>query len=44
LHSAYVDNRVAELHEGALAPLLFGEHALDGHQDVYAFQRVRRSA
>jgi SAM-dependent methyltransferase len=40
----YVEAKMAELHGSALAPLLFRPHALDGHQDVHAFQRVRSSA
>ena len=40
----YVEAKMAELHGSSLAPLLFRPHALDGHQDVYAFQRLRPSA
>jgi SAM-dependent methyltransferase len=40
----YIDAKMAELHGGRLAPLLFRPHALDGHQDVFAFQRVPASA
>jgi SAM-dependent methyltransferase len=40
----YIEAKIAELHGGRVAPLTFGAHALDGHQDVYAFQRIRRSA
>jgi SAM-dependent methyltransferase len=36
----YIENRIAELHEGRLAPLLFRAHGLDGHQDVYGYHRV----
>jgi SAM-dependent methyltransferase len=39
----YIDAKMAELHGGRLAPLLFRPHALDGHQDVHAFQRVQAS-
>jgi hypothetical protein len=39
----YIEAKIAELHGGGVAPLTFGAHALDGHQDVYAFQRIRRS-
>jgi SAM-dependent methyltransferase len=35
-----VEATMAELHGGALVPLLFAPHGLDGHQDVYAFQRI----
>ena len=40
----YIEAKIAELHGAGVAPLMFGAHALDGHQDVYAFQRIRRSA
>jgi SAM-dependent methyltransferase len=39
----YIEARMAELHGGRLALLMFRPHALDGHQDVYAFQRLRGS-
>lgn len=40
----YVEAKMAELHDSALAPLMFRPHALDGHQDMHAFQRVQSSA
>jgi SAM-dependent methyltransferase len=40
----YIERAMAELHGARVAPLMFRPHALDGHQDVHAFQRVRRSA
>lgn len=40
----YIEAKMAELHGSRVAPLMFRPHALDGHQDVHAFQRVRRSA
>ena len=39
----YIEAKMAELHGGQVAPLMFRSHALDGHQDVYAFQRLRGS-
>jgi SAM-dependent methyltransferase len=36
----YVEAKMAELHGNRVVPLIFRSHALDGHQDVYAFQRV----
>ena len=36
----YVESTMAELHHGTMAPLMFKPHGLDGHQDVFAFQRV----
>ena len=35
----YIETQKADLHEGQLMPLLFKPRGLDGHQDVYAFQR-----
>jgi hypothetical protein len=35
----YIEARMAQLHQGKMAPLVFKPHRLDGHQDVYAFQR-----
>lgn len=35
----YIETQMAEAHGGQVAPLLFRPHGLDGHQDVYAFQR-----
>jgi SAM-dependent methyltransferase len=40
----YIEAKMAELHGPHVAPLVFRPHGLDGHQDVHAFQRVRRSA
>ena len=40
----FVEATMAELHGAALRPLLFKPHGLDGHQDVYAYQRLPRSA
>jgi SAM-dependent methyltransferase len=39
----YIEAKMAELHGPGIVPIMFRPHALDGHQDVYAFQRVRRS-
>jgi SAM-dependent methyltransferase len=39
----YVESRMVELHHGTIAPLMFKPHGLDGHQDVFAFQRVEPS-
>jgi len=39
----YVEAKIAELHGPRVAPLMFRPHALDGHQDVHAFQRVQPS-
>jgi SAM-dependent methyltransferase len=36
----FIDETMAELHGGAVVPLLFKPHGLDGHQDVFAFRRV----
>jgi SAM-dependent methyltransferase len=36
----YVETRMAELHGSRVVPLVFRPHALDGHQDVYAFRRL----
>jgi len=36
----YVESTIAELHRGMMTPLMFKPHGLDGHQDVFAFQRV----
>jgi SAM-dependent methyltransferase len=40
----YVEAKMAELHGSRVVPLIFRSHALDGHQDVYAFQRVPGSS
>jgi SAM-dependent methyltransferase len=40
----FVEATIAELHGGKLRPLLFKPQGLDGHQDVYAYQRVAGSA
>jgi SAM-dependent methyltransferase len=40
----FVEATMAELHGGRLRPLLFEPRGLDGHQDVFAYQRVSRSA
>jgi SAM-dependent methyltransferase len=40
----YIEAKMAELHGRRVAPLMFRPHALDGHQDVHAFQRVRSSS
>jgi SAM-dependent methyltransferase len=40
----YIEAKMAELHGSRVAPLMFRPHGLDGHQDVHAFQRMRRSA
>jgi SAM-dependent methyltransferase len=39
----YIETKMAELHGLRVVPLMFKPHALDGHQDVYAFQRVAGS-
>jgi SAM-dependent methyltransferase len=36
----YIDTKMAELHGSRVVPLVFKPHALDGHQDVYAFRRL----
>jgi len=36
----FVEATMAELHGAELRPLLFKPHGLDGHQDVYAYQRL----
>jgi SAM-dependent methyltransferase len=40
----FVEATMAELHGGKLRLLLFKPQALDDHQDVFAYQRVARSA
>jgi SAM-dependent methyltransferase len=40
----FVEATIAELHGAELRPLLFKPQGLDGHQDVFAYQRVARSA
>jgi SAM-dependent methyltransferase len=43
----YVERMVHELHGDRIRPLTFVPHGLDGHQDVFAFERVdqeRRAA
>ena len=40
----FVEATMAELHGAALQPLLVKPRGLDGHQDVFAYQRVSRSA
>jgi SAM-dependent methyltransferase len=40
----FVEATMAELHGAELRPLLFKPRGLDGHQDVYAYQRLPRSA
>ena len=37
---AFIEETMAELHGESIVPLLFRPHGLDGHQDVFAFQRV----
>jgi hypothetical protein len=39
----YVERTMRELHLGRMAPLIFKPRGLDGHQDVFAFQRVEPS-
>jgi len=41
---AFIETTMQQLHEGRVAPLLFKPHGLDGHQDVFAFQRIVSSA
>lgn len=36
----FIERTMAELHGESIVPLLFKPHGLDGHQDVFAFQRV----
>lgn len=36
----YIETKMAELHGPGLVLLAFRPHGLDGHQDVYAFQRL----
>jgi 2-polyprenyl-3-methyl-5-hydroxy-6-metoxy-1,4-benzoquinol methylase len=36
----YVERTMIELHRGRIAPLMFKPRGLDGHQDVFAFQRI----
>ena len=38
---AFIEQTMAELHGGTVVPLLFKPQGLDGHQDVFAFQRMR---
>jgi SAM-dependent methyltransferase len=38
----FVEGTMAELHEAELRQLLFKPRGLDGHQDVFAYQRVPR--
>ena len=40
----FVEATMAELHGAELRQLLFKPRGLDGHQDVFAYQRVSRSA
>lgn len=40
----FIEETIAELHGGSVVPLLFEAHGLDGHQDVFAFQRIAPSA
>ena len=40
----FVEATMAELHAAELRPLLCKPRGLDGHQDVFAYQRVARSA
>jgi SAM-dependent methyltransferase len=40
----FIETTMAELHGKELAPLLFKPRGLDGHQDVYAYQRLVSSA
>jgi SAM-dependent methyltransferase len=40
----FVEETMAALHGAELQPLLFKPRGLDGHQDVFAYQRVSRSA
>jgi SAM-dependent methyltransferase len=40
----FVEGTMAELHGTQLRPLLFKPRGLDGHQDVFAYQRVAPSA
>jgi SAM-dependent methyltransferase len=40
----FVETTMAELHGAELRPLLFKPRGLDGHQDVYAYQRLPQSA
>jgi SAM-dependent methyltransferase len=39
----YIETQMAEAHGQHVAPLFFRPHGLDGHQDVYAFERRSRS-
>lgn len=36
----FIETAMSRLHNGAVVPLMFEPHGLDGHQDVYAFRRV----
>jgi SAM-dependent methyltransferase len=36
----YIETKMEELHEGRMRPLMFKPRGLDGHQDVFAFQRI----
>jgi SAM-dependent methyltransferase len=40
----FVRATMAELHGAELRPLLFKPRGLDGHQDVFAYQRLQKSA
>ncbi len=40
---AFIEETMAELHGGAVVPLLFKPQGLDGHQDVFAFRRIATS-
>jgi SAM-dependent methyltransferase len=40
----FVEATMAELHGAELRPLLFKPRGLDGHQDVFAYQRLPQSA
>jgi SAM-dependent methyltransferase len=41
---AFIETIMERLHEGRVAPVLFKPRGLDGHQDVFAFQRIATSA
>ena len=41
---AFIETTMQRLHEGQVVPLLFKPHGLDGHQDVFAFERIVPSA
>lgn len=36
----FIETRIAALHRDRVVPILFKPQGLDGHQDVYAFQRL----